>query len=81
LWPELTRLPKGETTLVVDILHDVYQEIEPSLKLLKAADLFDFVFLPQPSRENVAKLSLTDIKPELAAMVSEVAKQEFKTPF
>jgi hypothetical protein len=72
LWPNLKDLKDNQAVLIVDIRTDTYKEIEPSLRLLSAAGMFEYSTIPANSSLGVQKLSLLNIHPLLREVVSEV---------
>jgi hypothetical protein len=70
----LKNLKENQTVLVVDIRTDTFKEIDPSLRLLSAAGMFEYSITPTNSSLGVQKLSLLSIHPLLRELASEAER-------
>jgi hypothetical protein len=71
LWPYLKNLMPHQAALTVDIRLETYKEIEPNLRLLEAAGMFEYSTLPVGKAEGVQKLTLLNIHPHLRELIQE----------
>lgn len=75
LWPHLKNLQPQQTAIVTEIRLETYKEIEPSLRLLSAAGMFEYSTLPvRGGNTGVQKVSLLNIHPSFRELVNEAER-------
>jgi hypothetical protein len=75
LWPHLKNLLPAQTAVVAEIRLETYKEIEPSLRLLSAAGMFDYSALPiGGGGSGIQKISLLNIHPSFQELVHEAER-------